>query len=115
MPQLVVSKDPDVPSRGVRAAAYRVPTARSEFRSSNHGRFRSYKRFHRLLDAGLDLEVTGLNVVVERELVRCRVQVVRRELVIPLVADPGRDQVGRENASCGEVFVIVLEAVDHGG
>jgi integrase len=59
--------------------------------------------------------LAGSYIVVECELVRGRVEVVRRELVIPLVADPRVDQVGRENASLGEVFMVVLQAVDHRG
>jgi len=40
--------------------------------------------------------VSGSHVVVQRELVRGWVQVVRRKLVIAFVVDPRRDQVGRE-------------------
>src|SRR6202022_257565 len=57
----------------------------------------------------------ALNVVVERELVGARPNMDRQDLVLALEADPRVDQVGRENASLGEVFVVCLEAVDHRG
>src|ERR1700761_6104531 len=59
--------------------------------------------------------LAGSDVVIEREFVRGGMQVVRRQLVVAFVVDPGRDQVGRENASLGEVFVVLVQAVDHRG
>ena len=44
-----------------------------------------------------------------------RPEIDRRDLVVALEADPRLDQVGRENASLGEVFVVGLQAVDHRG
>ena len=54
-----------------------------------------------------------LHVVVERELVRVRADLHRHDFVLTLVRDPGLDQIGGENAALGEVFVILLEVVDH--
>ena len=53
-----------------------------------------------------------LHVVVQRDLVRVRTDLHRDDLVLPLVGDPGLDQVLGEHAALGEVFVILLEAVD---
>jgi hypothetical protein len=54
-----------------------------------------------------------LYVVVERELVGVRPDLNRQDLVLALEVDPRLDQVGRENASLGEVFVVTFQAVDH--
>src|SRR5271166_1751294 len=53
----------------------------------------------------------GLYVVVQRELVRVRPDLDRHDLVLALHADPRLDEVGRENPTLGEIFVVGLEAV----
>src|ERR1700728_5370574 len=55
------------------------------------------------------------HVVVERELVRVRPNLDRQNLVLALEADPRLNQVGRENASLSEVFVVFFQPVDHRG
>src|SRR5262245_5315009 len=50
----------------------------------------------------------GSDVEVERELVRRRAQPDRVDLVLPLVFQPGRDDVGREDAALQQELVIGL-------
>src|SRR3984893_7153788 len=57
----------------------------------------------------------ALSVVGAREHRGGRTGPGRQDLALTLEADPRVDQVGRENASLGEVFVVCLEAVDHRG
>src|SRR5690242_4758421 len=56
-----------------------------------------------------------LHVVVEREFVRVRPDLDRQDLVFALEVDPRLDEVGRENAALGEVFVVFFQPVDHRG
>src|SRR5260221_10715080 len=58
--------------------------------------------------------LTYLHVEVERDLVRVRPDLHRQDLVLPLVGDPRLDQVLGEYPTLGEVFVVLLESVDHG-
>src|SRR5947209_19948175 len=57
----------------------------------------------------------GSHVVVEREFIRCRPEVIGRKLIIPLVVDPRLNQIRREDASLGEVIVDVRQPVDDRG
>jgi hypothetical protein len=52
--------------------------------------------------------LAGLDVVVQRKLVRGRPEVYRRNLEVTLKLNPRLDQVGRENAALGEVFAVFL-------
>src|ERR1041384_812751 len=63
----------------------------------------------------LPSELYYLDVVVERDLVGVRPDLHGQDLVLTLVGDPGLDQVLGENATLGEVFVILLELVDDRG
>src|SRR4051812_24361288 len=56
----------------------------------------------------------GSDVVVHLELVRCRPQADRVDLVGALPVDPGGDQVVGEDATGGEELVVGLERLEHG-
>src|SRR6266516_5519342 len=53
------------------------------------------------------------DVVVERELVRVRAQADGVDLVLPLVAHPGLDEISGEDAALEQVVVVGLECVEH--
>src|SRR4029079_10474009 len=57
--------------------------------------------------------LAGLHVEVQRDLVRVRPDLHRKDLVLPLEGDPGLDEGLGETPTLGEVFVVLLEAVDH--
>src|SRR6185295_17890116 len=57
--------------------------------------------------------IIALDVVVERELVRMRTQPNRIDLILPLVLDPGLDQVRGEHVALEEELVVLLEVVEH--
>jgi hypothetical protein len=50
----------------------------------------------------------SLHVVIQCELVRVRPDLDRQDLVLPLEADPRLNEVGCENATLSEVFVVIL-------
>src|SRR6267142_6961321 len=53
----------------------------------------------------------ALDVVVEGELVRMRPQAHGIHLVLPLVVDPGLDEIRREDVALEEEVVVLLEIV----
>src|SRR5437660_12396019 len=55
----------------------------------------------------------GLDVVVEGELVRMRPQPYGIHLVLPLVVDPGLDEIRREDVALEEEGMVLLEVVQH--
>src|ERR1700749_1071642 len=85
------------------------------FRISGVSIFWQWPELRRGLEPRHVRALAGSHVVVQREFVRGGMQVVRRELVVAFVADPGRDQVRRENTTLGEVFVVFFQPVDHSG
>src|SRR5260221_6258223 len=55
----------------------------------------------------------ALDVEVERELVRMRTQPDRVNFVLPLVVDPGFDQVRSEHVALQQEIVVLLEIVEN--
>src|SRR4029450_13120886 len=54
-----------------------------------------------------------LDVEVQRELVRVRPQPDRVDLVLPLVLEPGLDEVGSEDVALQQEVVVLLQVVEH--
>src|SRR6185295_15932229 len=59
------------------------------------------------------VDAKRLDVVVEGELVRMRAQPDGVHLVLPLVVDPGLDQVRGEHVPLQQEVVVLLEVVQH--
>lgn len=55
----------------------------------------------------------GLDVEVHLELVWVRAKSDRIDLVLPLVGDPGLDEVWSEHVALSEVVVICLKCIEH--
>src|SRR3954451_17756371 len=88
-----------------RAAVGAVLAARGDWLATERPDLRENRRSGRSDDS---------DVVVHRELVRVRPQTDRVDLVLPLVLDPGLDQVGGEHPAVDQVLVVGLEVVEDG-